>query len=128
MSREPFAAEPSRGRPAVVCRLTLRGQAGGGGTACGPARVLRRGQREAVVRPGEILICGVMLPDWLPLLATAAGLVTATGGILSNPAIVAREYGRPLVTGAGAAVAAIRDGDLIALDGATGLVHLLSIV
>ena len=51
--------------------------------------------------------------------------MTDTGGVLSHGAVVAREYGIPAVFGVGSATAAIRDGQLVEVDGDAGLVRLL---
>jgi pyruvate,water dikinase len=46
------------------------------------------------------------------------------GGILSHCAIVAREYGIPAVVGTGRATTTIRDGQLVEVDGTSGVVRL----
>jgi phosphoenolpyruvate-protein kinase (PTS system EI component) len=53
-------------------------------------------------------------------------VVTDTGGILSHCAVVAREYRIPAVVGTGAATATIRSGQIIEVDGDTGVVKILS--
>jgi pyruvate,water dikinase len=64
-------------------------------------------------------------PPWTPLFATAAAVVTDTGGILSHCAVVAREYRIPAVVGTGAATATIRNGQMIEVDGDAGIVRIL---
>ena len=65
-------------------------------------------------------------PPWTPLFATAAAIVTDTGGILSHSAVVAREYGIPAVVGTGKATMMIQDGQTIEVDGDKGLVRLVT--
>jgi len=77
------------------------------------------------VQPGEVLVCEMTLPTWTPLFSTIAAVVSDTGGVLSHGAVVAREYGIPAVFGVGSATAAIRDGQLVEVDGDAGLVRLL---
>jgi phosphohistidine swiveling domain-containing protein len=104
----------------------LSGVAGATGVARGPARVVRSLAEAGALRPGEILVAPTMAPSWTPLFATAAAVVTDTGGALSHAAVVAREYGLPAVVGAGAATALIENGQMIEVDGGAGVVRLLS--
>ena len=115
-----FGAPPeSPAEPNVV-----RGNAGSPGTARGPARVVRALAEAGKLRPGDVLVVETTAPPWTPLFATAAAIVTDTGGILSHCAVVAREYGIPAVVGTGVATAVIRDGQLLEVDGDAGIVRL----
>ena len=51
-------------------------------------------------------------------------LVTDSGGILSHPAIIAREHGLPAVVGTGNATAVLKDGQRVTVDGNMGVVEL----
>jgi pyruvate,water dikinase len=51
-------------------------------------------------------------------------LVTDGGGILSHPAIIAREHGIPAVVGTGHATSVLRDGQQVIVDGGTGVIQL----
>ncbi|MEA2290392.1 MAG: rifampicin phosphotransferase, partial [Solirubrobacteraceae bacterium] len=75
--------------------------------------------------PGEVLVAETTAPPWTPLFAVACAVVTETGGILSHSAVVAREYGIPAVVGAGTATSAIRDGDVVEVDGDAGTVRVV---
>jgi pyruvate,water dikinase len=72
-----------------------------------------------------VLVAETTAPAWTPLFATAAAVVTDTGGILSHCAVVAREYRIPAVVGTGAATATIRNGQMIEVDGDAGIVRIL---
>ena len=89
-----------------------------------PARVVHSLVEADALRPGEVLVAETTAPSWTPLFATAAAVVTDTGGILSHCAIVARECNIPAVVGVGAATAAIRTGQIIEVDGDNGLVRI----
>jgi pyruvate,water dikinase len=74
---------------------------------------------------GDILVAPTTAPAWTPLFATAAAVVTDTGGVLSHSAVVAREYRIPAVVGAAIATTVIQDGDLIEVDGDGGVVRIV---
>ena len=112
--------QPS-GEPGV-----LQGNPGSPGVVRGRARVLRSLPEAAELREGEVLVAETTAPPWTPLFATAAAVVTDTGGILSHSAVVAREYRIPAVVGTGAATATIKSGQTIEVDGDAGIVRVLS--
>ena len=89
-------------------------------TIDGPTEAPADGGEQA----GIILIADDLSPsDTLTLdLRRVAGFVTAGGGATSHAAIIARSRGIPAVAGCGAALQAIRDNDLLVLDGQTGTV------
>ncbi|MFC7456218.1 PEP/pyruvate-binding domain-containing protein [Brachybacterium sp. GCM10030267] len=100
----------------------LTGIGAAAGTATGRARVIRD-PHGARVEPGEILVAPTTDPGWTPLFLTAAGLVTETGATMAHGPTVAREYGIPAVICVKDATSAIRTGQLITIDGASGLVR-----
>lgn len=61
-------------------------------------------------------------PAWTPLLSVAAAVVTEVGGMLSQAAIVSREYGIPAVVGVENATKIIKSGQLIEIHGEKGTV------
>ncbi len=103
----------------------LQGSPGSPGTVRGPARVLRSLPEAAEIQQGEVLVAETTAPPWTPLFATAAAVVTDTGGILSHSAVVAREYGIPAVVGTGLATTTIQDGQTVEVDGDKGIVRLV---
>ena len=92
----------------------------------GPARVIRTLAEATKLQPGDILVAETTAPPWTPLFATAAAVVTDTGGILSHCAVVAREYAIPAVVGVGIATDQIVDGQLLEVDGTAGIVRMLA--
>jgi pyruvate,water dikinase len=79
----------------------------------------------ARLEPGEIMVCPATDPAWTPLFLTAGGLITEVGGMITHGSVVAREYGIPAVVGITDATTILKTGQLIRLDGSTGLVTLL---
>jgi pyruvate,water dikinase len=75
------------------------------------------------LRAGDVLVCPVTSPVWSVLFPSIGALVTDTGGILSHPAIIAREYGVPAVVATGNGTAVLHDGQLVTVDGTAGVVR-----
>ncbi|SPP63855.1 PEP/pyruvate-binding domain-containing protein [Nitrospira lenta] len=93
------------------------------GFAMGPARVIRTVEDWKKVTPGDILVAPVIDPGMAPLFGIAAGLVVEMGGTLSHGAIIAREYGLPAVANIPGITTVVRDGEVIELDAAAGVVR-----
>jgi phosphohistidine swiveling domain-containing protein len=104
---------------------TLVGSPASAGVYTGPARVIFE-PAGARLEPGEVLVAPSTDPGWTPLLMTAGGLVMEMGGMMSHGSIVAREYGIPAVVGVSGATSAIQTGQVITVDGETGMVLLTS--
>ena len=106
---------------------TLRGQAGSPGTVRGPARIIDSLAQTDHLQPGDILVASTPSPSWTPLFGKVAGIVTEVGGILSHPAVVAREYQIPAVIGLDKAREFISEGQIIEVDGNVGLVRFVGV-
>ena len=100
----------------------IKGFAASAGVNEGPARVLKLLKDITDLQDGEILVCPNTNPSWAPVFAKIRGAVTDIGGLTSHAAIVCREYGVPAVTGTGISTTAIKTGDVIRVDGDTGVV------
>ncbi len=103
---------------------TLKGVAASAGTITAPACVLHGPEDFGQMKPGQVLVAGTTTPAWTPLFAMASAVVTDIGGPLSHGSIVAREYGIPAVMGTGVATRRIHSGQMITVDGSTGVVTL----
>ena len=103
----------------------LKGVPTSPGVVTAPACVLHGPQDFDQMKAGDILVAGITTPAWTPLFALAAGVVTDVGGPLSHGSIVAREYGIPAVMGTGVATRVILSGQIITVDGGTGVVTLV---
>jgi phosphohistidine swiveling domain-containing protein len=98
---------------------TVRGRAASGGRAVGRVHLHEPGGR-VPVPTGAVLVARTLLPTELPLLSPAA-IVVETGGPLGHVAAQARERALPAVVDAPGASTAFRAGDLVLVDGDTGL-------
>jgi pyruvate,water dikinase len=103
----------------------LKGSPGSSGIVQGKARVLKNVEELADLQPGEILVSTTTSPSWAPAFVKIAGAVTDVGGPMCHAAIVCREYGLPTVVGTGKGTHVIKTGDLIKIDGDSGLVTIL---
>ena len=103
---------------------SLKGVAASPGRVTAPARVLVGPEDFDQMRAGDVLVAAITTPAWTPLFARAAAVVTDVGGPLSHGSIVAREYGIPAVLGTGSATKRIRSGQVVTVDGSTGVVTL----
>jgi rifampicin phosphotransferase len=99
----------------------LKGVGTSRGTATGVARVIASQKDIGRVQKDDILVTIATDPGWTPVFAVIAGLVLETGGMLAHGACISREYGIPAVQAANA-MARIKDGDRITVDGDTGQV------
>jgi pyruvate,water dikinase len=72
---------------------------------------------------GKILVAKMTDPGWVFLLASASGIISEKGSLLSHTAIISRELGIPAVVGVNEATDLIRSGDVIRIDGTTGKIE-----
>ena len=90
----------------------------------GPARVIHEESEFSRLRPGDVLVCPITSPAWSLLFAQAGAVVTDGGGVLAHAAVIAREYAIPAVLATGDATRRLRDGEIVTVDGAAGLVRI----
>lgn len=100
------------------------------GTGASPGRVTGRARvvlepRGARLEAGEILVARQTDPGWVVLFPSAAGLLVERGSLLSHSAIVSRELGLPCIVSLPGITTRLKTGDLIEMDGATGVVRLV---
>jgi pyruvate,water dikinase len=74
------------------------------------------------LRSGDVLVCPTTQPPWSILFPYVGALVTNSGGILSHPAIVAREYQVPAIVATRNATNILQDGQIVTVNGDTGTV------
>jgi pyruvate,water dikinase len=102
----------------------IAGVAASPGTVRGTAKVVRSLNEASKLQFGDIMVCEMTVPTWVPLFATVKAVVADSGGILSHCAIVAREFRLPAVVGTRVGTSAIKDGMTITVDGNKGLVRI----
>lgn len=101
----------------------LAGTGASSGRYTGPARIILDIADFDRVRPGDVLVCQMTTSSWSTLFSHLGAIITDTGGMLSHPAIIAREFGIPAVIGVGDGTTRIKDGQIVTVDGSTGRVE-----
>ena len=117
-----FETAPSSRAQQAGTRI-LAGIPASSGRYTGPVRVVMDESGFGKLRPGDVLVCPVTSPVWSVLFPSVGALVTDTGGLLSHPAIIAREYCVPAVVATGNATALLSDDQVVTVDGSAGRIE-----
>ncbi|MGP4012682.1 PEP/pyruvate-binding domain-containing protein [Streptomyces sp. 4N124] len=121
-----LAAGPAESSPpSTNCADELSGMGSSPGVVRGEAKVVLDPQVSPQACHGKILIARETDPGWLFLMTAAKGIVVERGTPLSHTAITGRLLGIPTVVAVAAVTSIVRDGDLVELDGASGMVRVL---
>lgn len=104
--------------------VVIDGVAGSPGSYTGVARVVRSLDEAGDLEDGEVMVCEMTLPPWVPMFAIAGAVVADVGGVMSHCAIVAREFGIPCVVGSVNGTSRIETGQTVTVDGTNGNVYL----
>jgi pyruvate kinase len=104
----------------VAVRGTGIGQRAVTGRVC-----VARSAREAAskLKDGDILVTASTDRDFVPHLVGVGGIVAEEGGLTSHAAIMGLNLSVPTIVGAGGATGILRDGEIVTLDAARGLVY-----
>jgi phosphoenolpyruvate synthase/pyruvate phosphate dikinase len=116
---------PGQGLMGKALSSVLSGLPVSPGQVQGRVIVLHRLEDSARMQEGAILVTPSTDTAWFPIFPQARGLIVETGGLLSHGSIIAREFGLPAVANIPDATSRFHDGDLVLLDGSTGLVQIL---
>lgn len=103
----------------------IAGQPASPGIVKGKVRKALTPQESYALEPGEILMCSMTSPDYIPAMKRAAAIVTDEGGLLSHAAIVSRELGKPCVVGTKIATKILKDGDAVEVDANQGVIKII---
>jgi phosphohistidine swiveling domain-containing protein len=77
------------------------------------------------VNKDDIIVTSSLKPDLVLLFSKVAAIIAERGGQLSHAAIVAREYGLPVIGNAEGAMASLEDGMRVRIDLSTGRIEIL---
>jgi len=121
----PAAAAKRREAPPVYAPAQAGGLSGAPcspGKATGPARYVDSPRDLSHFRRGDVLVCGRGGAVHTILFSMAAAFVQEDEAVASQSALLAREYGLPVVAGVPGLARRVRDGQVITVDGTTGTV------
>jgi pyruvate,water dikinase len=101
----------------------LKGVPASVGIATGPVQIIVKIEEIESFKEGNILVAEMTNPSYVPAMRKAAAIVTDAGGMTSHAAIISRELGIPAIVGTTQATHLLKDGQVITVDGAKGLVY-----
>ncbi|OGY29122.1 MAG: phosphoenolpyruvate synthase [Candidatus Woykebacteria bacterium RIFCSPHIGHO2_12_FULL_43_10] len=101
----------------------LQGASASPGIISGPVRILTSAKDIGKLKSGEVLVAPMTNPDFVPAMRKAVAIVTDSGGKTSHAAIVSRELGIPCVVGTEKATKVLRNGQVVTVNGSTGVVY-----
>ncbi len=103
----------------------LSGIVGNKGVARGKVHIIENPSAEEL-ETGEVLVCDMTKPEFLPAMKKASAIVTKRGGLLSHAAIIARELGKPCIVAVQNALELLKTGDYVKVDADKGIVKIIS--
>ncbi|HXX59195.1 MAG TPA: phosphoenolpyruvate synthase [Dehalococcoidales bacterium] len=107
----------------ITATPILVGSAASPGIASGKVKLVPDPSYIDKVLKGDVLVAEMTTPDFVPAMKRAAAIVTDRGGRTAHAAIVSRELGIPCVVGTEKAMATLKDGQMITVDGSNGKVY-----
>lgn len=104
---------------------TLYGTPSSSGKVTGEVVVLSNTNEQKDV-DGKIIVTKMTDPGWVFLIAKSKGILIEKGSLLSHTAIVSRELHIPSIVGINNLLTNLKDGDIVEIDGTTGIVEVKS--
>lgn len=93
------------------------------GKASGPVKIISGINDFKKLNKSDIAVVETFHPSWTPLLNIVSGIIMNYGNMLSHGAVVAREYGIPMVVFNGEATRYFHDGQVLEINAVTGRIH-----
>ena len=92
------------------------------GHAKGTVKIIKEMNK---MKKGNVMVSHTTFPNLVPAMKMASAIITEDGGMTCHAAIVARELGRPCITGIKIATKVLKDGDLVEIDADNGIVKII---
>ena len=116
---------PTTTAPPPVVKFGTLDSPCGPGKATGAVLVCKTAGDAEAIHEGDILVCGMTSPDYVPAMKRAGAIVTDEGGLLCHAAIISRELGKPCVIATKNATLILMTGDQVEVDADKGIVKIL---
>lgn len=104
----------------------LKGVIASEGQVQGKAFIIQNEEDLQNFPEGYILVTSMTTPRFLPAMQRSIGIITDFGGVISHPAIIARELKIPCIVGTKYGSLTIKNDDLVEVDAEKGIVKILS--
>ncbi len=101
----------------------FKGQIACKGFAKGKVKIALEPAQAHELQEGEILVCPMTNPDYVPAMKRSAAIITDEGGLLSHAAIMSREFNKPCIIGTKIATKLLKNGDIVEVDAEKGIVR-----
>ncbi|HHV79883.1 MAG TPA: phosphoenolpyruvate synthase [Firmicutes bacterium] len=106
-----------------MAKVLVKGLGASPGVGVGKVVVVKSVAESERVQQGDVLVAVMTNPDFVPAMRKAAAIVTDEGGRTCHASIVSRELGLPCIVGTKNATQVLREGMLVTVDGARGIVY-----
>jgi phosphohistidine swiveling domain-containing protein len=104
---------------------TISGTVACPGKAKGRIKIINIPGEMGKMNKGDVMVAHTTYPALVPAMKKAAAMITDDGGITCHAAIVSRELRIPCIVGTKTATKALRDGDLVEVDAASGVIRII---
>lgn len=104
----------------------FKGQIACKGVAKGKVRIALEPAQAHELEVGEILVCPMTNPDYVPAMKRSVAIITDEGGLLSHAAIMSREFNKPCVIGTKIATKLLKNGMMVEVDANSGIIKIIN--
>jgi pyruvate,water dikinase len=93
------------------------------GSVTGKVKIVDSAKKDIKVDKNDVLVVKAYASEMESMILSAGAVITDTGGLTSDIAILCREFDIPTVVGAKDASSKLKEGDLVRVDGNSGTVY-----
>ena len=106
--------------------MLLMGDPASPGIGIGTVQIIHSPKDASSFKQGMILVAKATNPDLVPIMKKASAFITNQGGLTCHAAIVARELHKPCIVGTKIGTRVFKDGDMVEVDAARGIIRKIS--